>query len=195
VTEGTAGTYADAWVSRVRDDPRARLALLSRLYTVPPAVDRGYLPFRVERFFIKLVLIRVLYTHALVANPRLALRWLAPGAWLIGDPRLGMTGIFLSLSRILPARYPLDDDVSVYVDAEHSIGHRLDVGIIVPRLSGLYDWSARELGVPGLRTLLVDQGPTPAYAWDPQDGEVWHPHPSRLARAAQWAVPASGSPS
>ena len=58
---------------------------------------------RVERFFINLVLVRVLYAHALVANPRLALGWLAPAAWLIGDPRLGMTGIFLSLSRILPA--------------------------------------------------------------------------------------------
>jgi hypothetical protein len=46
VAEGTAGAYADAWVSRVRDDPRARLALLSGLYTVPPAADRGYLPFR-----------------------------------------------------------------------------------------------------------------------------------------------------
>ena len=46
MAEGTAGAYADAWVAHVRDDPRARLALLSRLYTVPPAVDRGYLPFR-----------------------------------------------------------------------------------------------------------------------------------------------------
>ena len=58
--------------------------------------------------------------------------------------------------------------MSFYVDAEHSIGHLLDVGIILPRLSGLYDWSARELEVPGLRTLLLDEGPTPAYAWDPR---------------------------
>ena len=33
---------------------------------------------RVERFFINLVLVRVLYAHALVAAPRLALAWLAP---------------------------------------------------------------------------------------------------------------------
>ena len=33
---------------------------------------------RVERFFINLVLVRVLYAHALVAAPRLALGWLAP---------------------------------------------------------------------------------------------------------------------
>ena len=287
MTEVTAGAYADACVTRVRNDPQGRLALLRRLYEVPPVVDRGYLPFRraasafmgwqlrrgllnpesgpapgspwwravneallrdtceasalafgrpgaprtaavaatldfireptarswytahnlsiasayvahedlacregrVERFFLNLVLIRVLYAHALVAQPRLALGWLAPGGRLLGDPRLGMTGIFLSLTRVLPARYPLDDDLSRYVDAEHSLGHLLDVGIIVPRLGRLYDWSASELGLPALRELLAEEGPTPAYAWDPQDADVWHPRPSRLARAARRAVP------
>src|SRR5262249_54367425 len=33
---------------------------------------------RVERFFINLVLVRVLFAHALVAAPRMALGWLAP---------------------------------------------------------------------------------------------------------------------
>lgn len=65
---------------------------------------------RVERFFLNLVLVRVLDAHALVAEPRLALGWPAPLGRLIGDPRVGMTGIFLSLSRVLPDRYPLDDD-------------------------------------------------------------------------------------
>lgn len=87
---------------------------------------------RVERFFLNLILIRVLYAHALVAQPRLALGWLAPwGRWL-GDPRLGMTSIFLSLSRVLPDQYPLDGELSSYISAEHSLGHLLDVGIIVP---------------------------------------------------------------
>jgi hypothetical protein len=93
-----------------------------------------------------------------------------------------MTGIFLSLSRVLPDRYPLDD--------EHSLGHLLDVGVIVPRLDRLYDWSAGELGLPGLNALL-HPGPTPASVWDPQEADVWHPEPSRLARAAQRAVSAS----
>ena len=112
-----------------------------------------------------------------------------PCGRLIGDPRLGMTGIFLSLSRVLPARYPLEDDLGRYVDAEHSLGHLLDVGIIVPRLAQLYDWSTSELGLPGLHALLSHPGPTPAYAWDPLEAEVWHPEPSRLARAARRAVP------
>ena len=59
---------------------------------------------RVERFFINLVLVRVLFAHALVAAPRLALSWLSPLAPVLGDPRVGMTGIFLSLSRVLPHR-------------------------------------------------------------------------------------------
>lgn len=145
---------------------------------------------RVERFFINLVLIRMLYAHALVADPRLALGRLAPMGRLLGDPRLGMTGIFLSLSRVLPARYPLDDDVSRYVDAEHSLGHLLDVGVIVPRLTPLYGWSARELELPALGALLDRRGPTPAYAWDPLDSEIWRPTPSLLARAARRTIPA-----
>lgn len=147
---------------------------------------------RVERFFINLVLIRVLYAHALVAEPRLALGWLAPCGRLLGDPRLGMTGIFLSLSRVLPDRYPLDDDLDSYIGAENRFGHLLDVGIIIPRLAELYAWSARELDLPALNERLVHDGPTPAYAWDPQDAEAWHPKPSRLARAAQRAVRADG---
>jgi hypothetical protein len=143
---------------------------------------------RVERFFINVVLIRVLYAHALVAAPRLALGWLAPLSRPVGDPRIGMTGIFLSLSRVLPDRYPLGDDVESYVALEHGFGHMLDVGIIVPRLDQLYAWSASELGRPQVRDLLV--GETPAYAWDLADADVWRFVPSRLARAARLIVPA-----
>ena len=143
----------------------------------------------VERFFINLVLLRVMYAHALVAQPRLALGWLAPSGRMLGDPRLGMTAMFLSLSRVLPDRYPLNVDLHRYVAREHSFGHLLDVGIIVPRVAQLYAWSAGELGLPELTRLLALPGPTPAYAWDPRDAAEWHPTPSRLARAAQRAVP------
>jgi hypothetical protein len=149
---------------------------------------------RVERFFINLMLVRVLYAHALVAEPRLALGWLRPLGRVLGDPRLGMTGIFLSLSRVLPDRYPLEGDLDEYVDAEHSLGHLLDVGVLVPRFAQIYDWSAGELGLPALERLLAPQGPTPAYAWDPRDADVWHPDPSRLARAARQAFPVSAHP-
>jgi hypothetical protein len=98
-----------------------------------------------------------------------------------------MTGIFLSLSRVLPDRYPLGDDLAPYLRAEHSIGHLLDVGVIQPRLELLYDWSARELAVPGLRHLL--DGQTPCYAWPAGDQRPWHPAPSRPARVARTLLP------
>src|SRR5262245_44572958 len=89
---------------------------------------------RVERFFINLVLVRVLYAHALIAAPRLALGWLAPVAPVLGDPRVGTTGIFLSLSRVLPDRYPLPGDLRRYVDDEAGFGRLLDLGMIRPRI-------------------------------------------------------------
>ena len=122
---------------------------------------------RVERFFINVVLLRVLYAHALVAAPRLALGW---------------------LSRVLPNSYPLGDDVAPFVADENGFGRLLDYGIIQPRLRALYDWSARELGQPEVAGLLV--GDIPAYAWDPAQASDWTPPPRTLARLARQVVPA-----
>jgi hypothetical protein len=71
-----------------------------------------------ERFFMNVALARVLYAHALNAAPRLALGRLAPFGRLVGDPRLGMAGVFLSLRRVLPNRYPLALDVERYIADE-----------------------------------------------------------------------------
>jgi hypothetical protein len=142
---------------------------------------------RVERFMINVVLFRVLFAYALVAAPRLALGWLSPLGRPLGDPRVGMTGIFMSLSRVLPNRYPLNDDVAPYLAAEHGFGHLLDVGLIQPRAAQLYDWSSDELRLPGLRALL--DGETPIYAWDLADAAVWRFGPTLLARTARRIVP------
>ena len=50
---------------------------------------------------MNVALARVLYAHALAAAPRLALGRLAALGRLLGDPRLGMAGVFLSLRRVL----------------------------------------------------------------------------------------------
>lgn len=142
---------------------------------------------RVERFFMNVVLVRVLFAHALVAAPRLALGWLAPLGRPAGDPRVGMTGIFMSLSRVLPDSYPLGDDVDTYIALEHGFGHLLDIGVIQPRIRRLYDWSSAELALPGL-SALVD-GEIPSYAWDLADSDTWRFTPSLLARAARRLVP------
>lgn len=141
---------------------------------------------RVERFFINVVLVRVLYAHAMVAAPRLALGGLGRAAPVLGDPRVGMTGIFLSLSRILPDRYPLGDDVDRYVTVENSFGHALDFGVIQPRLAQLYAWSADELGLPDLLRLLEQR--VPAYAWPSADTRPWDPPSSWSARIARRIV-------
>lgn len=137
-----------------------------------------------ERFFMNVALMRVLYAHALVAAPRLSLGRLAPIAPPLGDPRLGMAGAFLSLSHILPMRYPATDAVHEYVNAENNLGRLLDYGVILPRLQSLYEWSAAELEQPALCRLV--RGGIPSYAapfaadvdWTPAAG-------SRVVRALQ----------
>ena len=124
-----------------------------------------------ERFFINVALVRVLYAHALVAAPRLALGRLAPLGRLVGDPRLGMAGVFLSLRRVLPNRYPLDSDVELYLAEEQRLGRMLDYAVIVPRLQRLYEWSAQELAEPRLLELIRDGNPI--YAWPFAERHVW----------------------
>jgi hypothetical protein len=142
-----------------------------------------------ERFFLNLVLIRVLYAHALVAAPHLALGRFAPLGRILGDPRLGMAGAFLSLRRVLPDRYPLARDVDAYLADENSLGRMLDYGVIAPRMRQLYDWSAQELRHPGLRQLFRDGCPT--YAWPHADRQVWDPaHVPLRVRALRLAISA-----
>jgi hypothetical protein len=142
-----------------------------------------------ERFFLNVVLVRVLYAHALVAAPRLALGRFARLGSILGDPRLGMVGAFLSLRRVLPDRYPLARDLDEYLADEQGLGRMLDYGVIAPRVQRLYDWSAEELGHPALRELCRDGSPT--YAEPHVDRQVWNPErvPWRV-RALRLAISA-----
>jgi hypothetical protein len=124
-----------------------------------------------ERFFMNVALARVLYAHALAAAPRLALGRFAPLGRLLGDPRLGMAGVFLSLRRGLPNRYPLALDVERYIADEQRLGRMLDYAVIVPRLQRLYEWSADELREPRLLELVRDGNPI--YAWPFEQRRVW----------------------
>ena len=137
-----------------------------------------------ERFFMNVALGRVLYAHALNAAPRLALGRLAPLGRLVGDPRLGMAGAFLSLGRVLPDRYPLARDVDRYIADEHRLGRILDYAVIVPRLQRVYEWSAEELGEPRLLEFVRDG--SPIYAWPFEERYVWSaPHMPFAARVLE----------
>jgi hypothetical protein len=128
-----------------------------------------------ERFFMNVALGRVLYTHAVVAAPRLALGRFGPLARVVGDPRLGVAGVFLSLRRVLPNRYPLALAVETYIADEQRLGRLLDYAVIVPRLQPLYEWSAEELGEPRLLELVRDGNPI--YVWPYAERHVWRsPH-------------------
>ena len=127
-----------------------------------------------ERFFMNVALARVLYAHALNAAPRLALGSLAPFGRAVGDPRLGMAGVFLSLRHVLPHSYPLTLGVDRYVADEQRLGRMLDYAVIVPRLQRLYEWSARELAEPRLLELIREG--SPIYAWPFEERHVWRPH-------------------
>ena len=132
-----------------------------------------------ERFFMNVALVRVLYAHALGAAPRLALGPFAPLGRVLGDPRLGMAGAFLSLRRVLPNRYPLDLDVDGYIADEQRLGRMLDYAVIAPRLQSLYEWSARDLGEPRLLELVRDG--SPIYAWPFERRHVWRTSSMPLA--------------
>lgn len=136
------------------------------------SVARGYLDAlplawreaRAERFFMNVALTRVLFAHALVAAPHLALGPTRPLAPRLGDPRRGLAGRFLALDGVLPDRYPLTEPVDFYVTREHPLARLLDLTVILPRLEPLYAWSAAELRCPELETLVRDG--VPVYAMD-----------------------------
>jgi hypothetical protein len=82
-----------------------------------------------------------------------------------------MTGVFLSLRRVLPDRYPLALAVEGYIADEQRLGRMLDYAVIAPRLQRLCEWSAEELGEPRLLELVRDGNPI--YAWPFEQRHVW----------------------
>jgi hypothetical protein len=132
-----------------------------------------------ERFFMNVALGRVLYAHALVGAPRLAVGRFALLGHLLGDPRLGMAGAFPSLGRVLPDRYPLALDVEAYLAEENGLGRLLDYAVILPRIQRVYEWSASELREPRLLELVRDGNPI--YAWPFEQRHVWRSADMSLA--------------
>jgi len=142
-----------------------------------------------ERFFMNVVLCRVLYAHALVAAPRLSLGRLRALAPKLGDPRLGMTGIFLSLSRVLPNEYPLTGSVNTYVSEETTFGRLLDFGLILPRLQQLYAWAEGELAAPGLLSCVENGAMT--YAQSISEYSGMQERPSAIVSLVRELLPPS----
>jgi len=132
-----------------------------------------------ERFFMDVALLRVLYAHSLVARPHLALGRIAVLAPLIGDPRRRAADLFLSLQNVLPAVYPLPaTSIDEVLADEHYLARIFDYGVIAPRIEVLYLAAADDLAEPRLAT-LQDDG-LPSYAWPVERGDVWMSTRSRI---------------
>jgi len=151
---------------------RAHNASIVAGYLEHQALCADELP--IERFFMNVTLSRVLYAHALVARPKLALGRMRAASRTLGDPRWRGADLFLSLHNVLPDRYPLDGiTLSEILALENHAGRLIDYGVIVPRLQALYDWAAADLGEPRLLGLVRDG--LPAYAWTNGERHPWTP--------------------
>lgn len=125
-----------------------------------------------ERFMINVTLVRALYAHALVAEPRLAAGRLGRAARHLGDPRYGTVGLFLSLRRVFPQHYPVTGlSLSRLIAEEGSLPRLLDFGVIIPRVEQLYDFAAKSLDEPRITELITDG--IPSYGKAPVERSAW----------------------
>jgi len=135
-----------------------------------------------ERFFMNVALARVLYAHALVASPKLALGRVRGISRVLGDPRWRGADLFLSLHNILPVRYPLDGiTIDEILALENYTGRLIDYGVILPRIQALYAFAAADLEEPRLLNLIQDG--LPAYAWTNDENHPWTTTRSRRLRS------------
>ena len=170
-----AGTSAAAWTAFLeRPSPagwyRAHNASVVAGYLDSEALAEPELP--VERFLMNAALLRALYAHALVAHPRLALGRLAAAGPRLADPRGATVDLFLNLGRAFPEIYPVAGvDLDTLLASEGRFGRLLDYGVIGPRLTDLYAFSAASLGEPRLMA-LIDEG-VPCYCWPATVRDPW----------------------
>ncbi|MGI8429902.1 MAG: hypothetical protein ACR2OB_11520 [Solirubrobacteraceae bacterium] len=134
----------------------------------------------VERFLLNVALLRVLYAHALVAAPRLALGPFALLGPRLGDPRRRVVDHFLGLGHVFPHRYPVHDvGLEDLLRDEQPLARVMDYGIISARLTPLYRFAAASLLEPRLLGLLRDGAP--AYSWPAEQRAPWLEHRRRAA--------------
>jgi hypothetical protein len=160
---------------------RAHNASIAAAYLDHEALARSELP--AERFVMNVALARVLFTHAMLARPRLALGRLAALGPRLADPRRGAVDLFLDLRRPFPEVYPLTGiTVAELVAREGRVPRAIDDGVIVPRLAAVYDHAADTLGQPGLLA-LVDGG-APCYGLSGAAPDTWSTGAGVLPRLA-----------
>jgi hypothetical protein len=133
-----------------------------------------------ERFFMDVALLRVLYAQCLLIAPRLALGRLAVLGRVLGDPRRRAADLFLSLQNVLPNVYPLASaSIDTVLADENYLARIMDYGIIAPRIPQLYRHAADDLSEPRITELCTDE--YPVYAWPYEQRYVWRTDRSPIA--------------
>jgi len=160
---------------------RAHNASITAGYLAHEALASAEL--RAERFVMNIALARVLFTHAMLARPRLVLGRLAALGPRLADPRRGAVDLFLDLRRPFPEHYPLTGiTVAELVGREGRVPRAIDDGVIVPRLAAVYDYAAEALDQPRLTSLLA--GGAPCYAAGDGGADAWSTGAGVLPRLA-----------
>lgn len=112
----------------------------------------------VERFMINVTLARVLYTHALIERPSLALGRFARLGPRVADPRGSSVSLFLDLRDVFPQHYPLHDlSIPQVLEREGRLAQAIDYGLLLPKVDKLYAFAAESFAEPRI-TALVDNG-------------------------------------
>jgi hypothetical protein len=134
--------------------------------------DLAHSEHPLERFFMDVALVRVLFAECMVSEPRTALGRFALAGRPLADPRWRGADVFLSLHNILPDRYPLDGEtIEQILDSENYFGCLVDYGVILPHARAVYEQAASALNTPQLLDMLRDGAPV--YAWPYEAREVW----------------------
>jgi hypothetical protein len=124
------------------------------------AIDEARAEPSSERFFVNVVLYRLLYAEALVEGVALGLL-----GRVLADPRMPSVEALLDLPGYYPAHYPMtNDELRDLVHRGHSLSADLldvvlDDVLILPELDTLYARAAEWLDLPALTTLAVNGRP------------------------------------
>ncbi|MEV6554446.1 hypothetical protein AB0M22_01905 [Nocardia sp. NPDC051756] len=109
----------------------------------------------VERLMINVTLARVLFTHALIECPGLALGRFARLGPRVADPRGSSVGLFLDLRNVFPRRYPLHGySIDQLLADEGRAARAIDFGLILPKRVPVYAFAAASLAEPRITTLV-----------------------------------------